>query len=165
MPVAFIGIGSNLGSRIENCNKALHEISNFARISAVSSIYETEPVGKEDQPDFINCVAKIETDLSPYRLLASLRSVENTLGRRRTEKWGPRIIDLDIIFYDGLLIESDELAIPHPRAHLRGFVLEPLCEIAPNFIHPVFKVSISTLLHELKDAKRVVKVGEFSTVY
>jgi 2-amino-4-hydroxy-6-hydroxymethyldihydropteridine diphosphokinase len=165
MPIAFIGIGSNLGSRIENCIKAVHEISNFASVLAVSSIYETEPVDKEDQPDFINCVIKIETALPPHGLLVSLESIESSLGRNREEKWGPRTIDLDIIFYDNLVIQTDELTIPHPRAHLRRFVLEPLCEIAPELVHPVLRVSVSKLLEELSDTKCVVRVGEFFTGY
>lgn len=161
MPVAFIGIGSNLGNRVENCLNAVHEISGFIKISALSSIYETEPVGKEDQPDFVNCVIKIETDLSPSGLLVSLLSVEHKLGRKREEKWGPRIIDLDIILYDDLVIETEELAIPHPMMHLRGFVLVPLLEIAPDLTHPVLNVSLSKLLEELKDTKGVIKIGEF----
>ena len=165
MPIAFIGIGSNLGNRIENCIRAVEEISNFARITVISSIYETEPVDKKDQPDFTNCAIEIETSLSPFDLLTFLRSVENVIGRERIEKWGPRIIDLDIIFYDNLLIETDELIIPHPRAHLRRFVLEPLSEIAPDFIHPNLKISVSELLNNLRDMKRVVRVGEFSTIY
>lgn len=163
MPIAFIAIGSNLGNRIENCDKALREISDFAEISAVSSIYETEPVGKEDQPDFINCAAKIETDLSASQLLLSLQSVESKFGRERVRRWGPRTVDLDIIFYDDLAIETEELVIPHPAAHLRRFVLEPVCEIAPDFVHPVLKVSVSTLLSNLQSDKTVTKIGRFST--
>lgn len=165
MPVAFIGIGSNLGDRIENCINAVHEISNFATVLSTSSIYETEPVGKEDQPDFINCVVKIETELSPSGLLASLQSVEDRLGRRREERWQARVIDLDIIFYDDLIIETEGLTIPHPRAHLRRFVLLPLSEIAQERVHPVLKDSVSKLLDELRDTKSVVKVTEFPTVY
>ena len=165
MPLVFISIGSNLGDRIENCITAVQEISSFANILAVSSIYETEPVGQEDQPYFINCVIKIETGLSPSGLLASLQSVEDKLGRRREERWGPRVIDLDVIFYNDLIIATDELTIPHPRAHLRRFVLLPLYEIAPEKVHPVLKTSASDLLNELKDSKDVVKVSEFSTKY
>ena len=165
MPLVFISIGSNLGDRIENCITAVQEISSFANILALSSIYETEPVGKEDQPYFINCVIKIETELSPSRLLASLQSVEDKLGRRHEERWGPRVIDLDIIFYNDLVIETEELTIPHPRAHLRRFVLLPLSEIAPEKVHPVLKVTASNFLNELKDSKDVVKVSEFPTRY
>lgn len=163
MPIAFIGIGSNLGNRIENCVKGVEEISTFSKIIVVSSFYETEPVDKEDQSDFINCMIKIETAHSPFELLTILNYCENKIGRKQVEKWGPRIIDLDIIFYDDLIIETNDLTIPHPRSHLRRFVLEPFSEIAPDFIHPVLKISVSKLLDELKCTKRVVKVGGFST--
>ena len=165
MSTVFVGIGSNLGNRIENCANAVRKISDFATVSAISSIYETEPVGNEDQPNFINCAVKIETDLSPYDLLLSLQSIEDILGRERIQKWGPRIIDLDILFYNDLVIESDELIVPHPMAHLRRFVLEPLSEIAPDLIHPTLKVSVSKLLEGLDDPKSVVKIDSFSTGY
>src|SRR5512134_270292 len=158
MPVVFVGIGSNLGNRAENCATAIREMSNFAKISAVSSIYETEPVGRENQPDFINCITKIETGLSPYELLLSLLSVENKLGRKHTQKWGPRIIDLDILFYDDLIVDSGELTIPHPRAHLRRFVLEPLSEIAPDFVLPGQTRSVKQLLADLGPGEDVRKL-------
>ena len=165
MPVAFIAIGSNLGERIENCMRAVEAISDFAKITALSSIYETEPVDYEDQPDFINCVVEIETSIPPFDLLIFLQRVETAIGRERIEEQGPRVIDLDIIFYNNLVIEIEDLIIPHPRAHFRRFVLEPLFEIAPDFIHPSLKVSVCELLDNLKDMKRVVKVGELSTTY
>lgn len=165
MPIAFIGIGSNLGNRIENCAKGVEEISTFSKIIVVSSFYETEPVDKEDQPDFINCMIKIETAHSPLELLSFLKSLERQLGRKNKEKRGPRIIDFDIIFYDDLIIEINDLTIPHPRAHLRRFVLQPLFEIAPNFIHPVLRKSVSELLSEVRCTKKVLKVGDFSIYY
>lgn len=165
MPSAFIGIGSNLGDRIKNCSDAIFEISNISGIKSISSIYETEPVGIEDQPEFINCVIKIETDLTPTDLLAKLLGIEEDLGRERSVIGGPRIIDLDILFYDDRVLEYGDLIIPHPRAHLRRFVLEPLNEIDPNLVHPRLNVSVSKLLIELKDKKIVKKIGEFSTYY
>jgi len=166
MAVAYIGIGSNLGERIDNCAKAVGEISNFANnIVSFSSLYETEPVDKEDQPDFINCAVKIETALSPFDLLKSIQSVEDKMGRRREERWGPRMIDLDIIFYDKLVIETPELTIPHPRAHLRRFILLPISEIEPELVHPIFGVSVLQLLNRLNDEKQAVKVGDFKTLY
>lgn len=145
--------------------RALEAISDFAKITALSSIYETEPVDNEDQPDFINCVVEIETSIPPFDLLIFLQRVETAIGRERIEEQGPRVIDLDIIFYNNLVIEIEDLIIPHPRAHLRRFVLEPLFEIAPDFIHPSLKVSVCELLDNLRDMKRVVKVGELSTTY
>ncbi|MCH7517497.1 MAG: 2-amino-4-hydroxy-6-hydroxymethyldihydropteridine diphosphokinase [Candidatus Dadabacteria bacterium] len=163
MQRVFIGIGSNLGDTIGNCKIALDEIENFAEIVRISSLYETEPVGNEDQPNFINSVVEINTDLSPHELLTHLKSIEDKLGRVRGEKWGPRVIDLDIIFYDDLVMKDDDLIIPHPRAHLRRFVLEPICEIAPDFIHPELETSILELLEKLGDSKMVIKLEQSFT--
>jgi 2-amino-4-hydroxy-6-hydroxymethyldihydropteridine diphosphokinase len=165
MPRVFISIGSNLGDRVLNCKKALHEISAFAKVLRVSSAYETEPVGNEDQPCFINCAAEIETALPPIELLKRLREVEDGLGRVRDEKWGPRTMDIDLIFYDDLIIDTEELKIPHVSAHARRFVLEPVCEIDPWVVHPGFGVRVYELLDKLEDAKKVEKVGEPSTLF
>lgn len=165
MARVFIGIGSNIGERIENCRTALSEISKFGQIVKVSSAYETEPVGKTDQPDFINCAAEVETTLSPLELLARLKSIEDKLGRVREEEGGPRTIDLDILFYDDLVIDTEELQIPHLSTHVRRFVLDPLCEIEPGLIHPGFNTSVSELLNSLKDTMKVIKVGEPSTLF
>lgn len=162
MANAYIGIGSNQGNRTDYCNKALRAITKFAVIKSLSSVYETEPVGVIDQPDFINCVVEIETGLGPYELFSKLLDIENRLGRKRAGAGGPRTIDLDLIFYDDLVIQGEDLTIPHPRAHLRRFVLEPLCEIAPDFVHPILKVSVSKLLNGLEDNKRVQRLGPFS---
>lgn len=164
MARVFIGLGSNIGDRIEYCRTALSEISRFGQIVKVSSVYETEPVGKEDQPDFINCAAEVETSLSPDELLIRLKSIEDKLGRTREDEWGPRTIDLDILFYDDLVIDTDELQIPHLSVHVRRFVLRPLCEIEPGLVHPGFNTSVSDLLSNLKDKKKVVKTGEPSTL-
>lgn len=160
----FIGIGSNLGNRTENCLTALESISNFSIIEAASSFYETEPVGNEDQPKFINVVIKVKTLLSHLELLNSLKTTEKQMGRKRSEKWGPRIVDLDILFYENLVLQSQELTIPHKHLHRRGFVLEPLCEIEPWFEHPVLKQTVSTLLKNLNDKREVKMVGKFYTV-
>jgi 2-amino-4-hydroxy-6-hydroxymethyldihydropteridine diphosphokinase len=163
MQRVFIAIGSNLGDKISNCRRAIDEIAGFCEIVKVSSLYETEPVGNEDQPNFINSVAEIRTDLSPHELLAYLNRIEENLGRVRSEKWGPRTIDLDIIFYGDQIIKDDNLIIPHPRAHLRRFVLEPICEIAPEFIHSEIKISVLELLKNLPDNKKVIKRDESFT--
>ncbi len=163
MAVCYISIGSNIGNRIENCEKVIREIENFAVLKSVSSIYETEPVGNIDQPYFINCVAEFVTYLTPNGLLVNLQEIENKFGRKRDEIGGPRIIDLDIIFYEDRVIKNDNLTIPHPSAHLRRFVLEPLNEIARELIHPVLKSSVSELLSDLSDEKSVKKIGKFST--
>ncbi|MGB2691444.1 MAG: 2-amino-4-hydroxy-6-hydroxymethyldihydropteridine diphosphokinase [Thermodesulfobacteriota bacterium] len=160
----FISIGSNLGDKIGNCRVAVEELAKFSKVNKLSSLYETEPVGKEDQPNFINTAVEIETNLSAQELLIYLKSIEEKMGRVRTEKWGPRTIDLDIIFYGELVIKNDDLAIPHPRAHLRRFVLEPICEIAPNYIHPVLNKTVGVLIKECEDNKQVIKLDEKFTI-
>lgn len=165
MARAYISIGSNLGDRVANCMLAVSMLSSFARVTAASSAYETEPVGPKDQPDFINCAACIETDMPPENLLAELRSIEDSLGRIRRERWRERSIDLDIVFYDGLVMNTDELTIPHPRAHLRRFVLEPLAEISPGLVHPILGATVSELLHSLGDGEKVVKTAPPSAIF
>ena len=130
--VIFIGIGANLGPVRENFTRALRSIQKRAHVVAVSSLYESDPVGPQDQPKFTNAVVKVETELSPFELLDYLKTIERKIGRKRTKRWGPRVIDLDIIFYGELVISTDSLVIPHPRAHERRFVLEPLLEIEPD---------------------------------
>jgi 2-amino-4-hydroxy-6-hydroxymethyldihydropteridine diphosphokinase len=144
---------------------AVSMLSAFARVASVSSAYETEPVGPKDQPDFINCAACIETDLPPEKLLAELQSIEDSLGRIRRGRWRERSIDLDIVFYDGLVMNTDALTIPHPRAHLRRFVLEPLAEINPGLIHPVLGATVSELLHSLENGEKVVKTAPPSALF
>lgn len=165
MARVFLGLGSNLGDREENLREAVQMISTFTEIVRISSSYETEPVGNEEQPDFLNCALEIKTALPPGKLLAELKAVEDELGRVRGEKWGPRTIDIDIIFYDDLVIDSDELKIPHPGSHLRRFVLEPMCEISPDFTHPGFGVTLSLLLDKINDTKSVKKSGSPSTLF
>lgn len=138
MPRAFIGLGSNLGEPVENLRNALQFINGTQGISvkSVSSVYLTEPMGYEDQPWFYNCVAEVETELSPERLLHSLQAVENKLGRVRIIRWGPRTVDLDILLYDNLRVDSEYLTIPHPRMEERAFVMVPLAEIAEDACFP-----------------------------
>lgn len=131
----FIGIGSNIGDRTKNIETALEEISNLAKITNKSTIIETKPVGYDDQGDFLNLVVEIETDLSPLDLLKHLNEIENKMGRIRTIKDGPRIIDLDILLYKNQTISQKNLKIPHPRMHEREFVLKPLIEIAPGLFN------------------------------
>ncbi|WP_418791360.1 2-amino-4-hydroxy-6-hydroxymethyldihydropteridine diphosphokinase [Phosphitispora sp. TUW77] len=138
MSRAYIGLGSNMGDSIFNLETALKMIGGIEgiRITAVSSVYQTEPVGYEDQAWFHNCVAEIETESSPEELLRVLQDIENDLGRVREIRWGPRIIDLDILLYDQLTIDTERLIIPHPRMTERAFVIVPLAEIAPDAEFP-----------------------------
>jgi 2-amino-4-hydroxy-6-hydroxymethyldihydropteridine diphosphokinase len=131
---AFFGLGSNLGDRAENIKEALRRLDEIPgiEIEKTSSMYETEPVGLVEQPDFINAVAEGKTSLSPEDLLKAVMQVEKGMGRVRTLRWGPRIIDIDILIYDDVSVNTPELVIPHPRMQERAFVMIPLCEIAPD---------------------------------
>jgi 2-amino-4-hydroxy-6-hydroxymethyldihydropteridine diphosphokinase len=152
MPTAYIGIGSNFGNREKNCAKALALLEREGiKIVKRSSMIETEPWGVREQPKFMNMAVEVTTDMVPDLLLRKLKEVEAELGRVETTRWGPRIIDLDILFYDDMVMSSPELEIPHPHMHEREFVLMPLCEIAPDKIHPVLKKSVRGLLHEIKN--------------
>lgn len=154
--IAYIGLGSNIGDKKEACLKALELLGRTIRVRKVSSFYCTEPVGYRNQEDFINAVAEVETALSSEQLLAACLAVEDKLGRRRSVRWGPRVIDIDILLYGDSVIETSVLSIPHPLLHTRGFVLIPLCEIAPQAVHPVLKKSAALLLKELKNSYRVI---------
>jgi 2-amino-4-hydroxy-6-hydroxymethyldihydropteridine diphosphokinase len=149
--IAYIGIGSNLGNRQKNCLRAIELLEKRGTIvKKRSSMYETEPWGVKDQPQFINMAIEIETELEPHELLRILKDVEREVGRGVTFKWGPRIIDLDILLFDDLFLRGDNLQIPHPLMYERDFVLKPLCEIAPDRIHPLLKVSMCDLLKRLE---------------
>lgn len=157
MTEAFIGIGSNLGDRVENCLKALQMLQHQPGITLikVSSFYETEPVEVEGGW-FVNGAVKIETSLGPRELLSVLQEIEGRLGRSpRRERGEPRTIDLDILLYDRLVVESPDLVIPHPRMHERRFVLLPLSEIAGEAKHPVLNRTAEELLHQLQDSYQV----------
>jgi len=162
----YIGIGSNLGKREENCRKAIDAVSEIqcARLLSKSSLYETEPLGVKDQPWFINCVVSIDTSLTPEELLKELHKIEKKMGRTSDRKWMPRIIDLDILFFNDQFVDSSQLVIPHPEAHRRRFVLQPLLEIAPDFVHPVLKKKCSVLLKALGQGQRCIKVPRGSNI-
>jgi len=146
-----IALGSNLGDREMNLKTAIVKMKGRCMyIEKLSSFVETEPYGYTDQPKFLNAVCLVETDLSPRTLLNTLLEIEREMGRVRTVKWGPRVIDLDIVFYEDLIVNEEGLIIPHPDAHNRLFVLEPLSEIAPDLVHPVLKKTVQELLIELK---------------
>lgn len=144
----YLGFGANLGDRYGQIKKALALIHVLpeTKITRLSSFYETAPVGYTDQGSFFNGACELETTLSPQELLTSLLSIEDSLGRVRSIRWGPRTIDLDILFYNHLILRQPDLIIPHPAIAERGFVLYPLCEIAPHFVHPEKGCDIATLL-------------------
>lgn len=154
---AYLGLGANIGERHENLKRAIQLLNDESHVEVTkeSSIYETAPYGKTDQPDFLNMVLEVKTDLEPIELLEFCLSVENELGRVREEVWGPRIIDIDVLMYEDLEIDIDNLIVPHEEMHLRKFVLEPLNEIAPNAVHPTFNKTVKELLDELNGDNNV----------
>ena len=158
---AYIAIGSNMNSPAENCIEAANLLNNHPAISISnrSSLYESEPFGKSDQDWFINSVVKVTTHLSPELLIKACLSIENEMGRIRDEKWGPRLIDLDILFYDDFVLKEKNLEIPHPGISERSFVLEPMNEIASDFIHPKLKKTIETLLAEIPNPQQVSRLS------
>jgi len=155
----YIALGTNLGERLANLRKAIESMPPKITVLAESHVYETPPWGFEDQPAFLNLVVKAETELEPEPLLKYLKQLEVELGREQNFRWGPRLIDLDILFYDDLVLDSPPLVIPHPRLHERAFVLVPLADVAPDLIHPVFQRSVSDLLAEV-DTQGITRSGD-----
>lgn len=142
----YIALGSNLGERLDNLRAAIGSMSPAIQVLKESKIYETPPWGYEDQPAFLNMVVKTETELEPEPLLKYLKHIEAKMGRENSVHWGPRLIDLDILFYDQLVLDSNPLIIPHPNLHERAFVLVPLADVGADFVHPVLETRIDKLL-------------------
>lgn len=152
MTRVYAGLGSNLGNKRENINRAIDRIDACEEICVMekSSFYDTTPVGGPPQPDYVNCVIGLETEIEPQALLKEFKKIEIELGRKPGVRWGPRVVDLDILLYEDRIVNNHNLKIPHERMHERVFVLEPLCEISPDIKHPVSGMSIFEMLENLK---------------
>jgi 2-amino-4-hydroxy-6-hydroxymethyldihydropteridine diphosphokinase len=144
--IVYLALGSNLGNRLSNLKEAIAALPPQMEVKAKSAVYETPPWGYEDQPKFLNQVIKAITYLDPEPLLKHLKRLEVTLGRKETFQNGPRLIDMDILFYDDLILNTRLLVIPHPRLQERGFVLLPLMDIDPDLVHPVSKKSVREMM-------------------
>lgn len=155
--IAYISVGSNIGNRLENCQNSIAAltVSGISTLKDKSPFYITEPVDYKNQDWFVNIVLKIETILDPFQLLSRLKSIQQDAGRiNDLIRFGPRILDLDIIMYDDIIINSSELIIPHPKMHKRRFVLKPFCDIDPTIVHPVLKMDMQSLLDNLDDKEQ-----------
>jgi len=162
MSVAYISIGSNIGDKLSNCLKGIGALTEKGKslLLAQSRFYETEPVDYKDQDWFVNAVIKIETELDPFQLLNELKRIEKDAGRNfKAVRFGPRILDLDILLYDDLVLNSSDLEIPHPRMYQRRFVLQPMCDIASNLIHPVLKQDMQYILNSLEKETQKITVS------
>jgi 2-amino-4-hydroxy-6-hydroxymethyldihydropteridine diphosphokinase len=155
---AYLLIGGNLGEKLAKLQNAIALLSKTGILVSTSSIYETEAWGLEDQPSFLNQAVVLQTKLEPQQLMTQLLFIEQQLGRVREQKFGPRLIDIDILLMDDIVLQTEDLTIPHPSLHLRNFALTPLAEIAGNKLHPVFNKTITELLNECPDKLDVKKI-------
>jgi len=155
----YLGLGSNVGDRGANLSTAIEALSERVDVVKVSSVYETEPVGYEEQPLFLNAVCLVRTNIGPLQLLSLVKGIESDMGRETSFPNGPRIIDIDIIMYGDLVVVDPELTIPHPRMAERAFVLVPLVEIAPDLVHPLIGESVGELLLRVGSRDGVKQIG------
>jgi len=157
MTLAYIGLGSNMSDREANLSQAVRLVSQIAPVLAASSLYLTEPEGYKDQPDFLNSAVCVDTDVTAAKLLHIMNGIEVQMGRERLFADAPRVIDLDLLLFDEAIINQPGLEVPHPRLHLRAFVLVPMVEIAPKVVHPVLHKTMEELLAGLASDYRIDK--------
>ncbi|MCX7698405.1 MAG: 2-amino-4-hydroxy-6-hydroxymethyldihydropteridine diphosphokinase [Candidatus Goldbacteria bacterium] len=162
MNTVYFSIGSNIGDKKNNLRNAIKLLKkNNINIIKISSVYKTEPVGVKNQPYFYNICIKAKTRLDPENLLKLIKIIEKKIGRKKVKKWGPRIIDIDILFFNNIILNKRKLKIPHPEIIKRNFVLIPLYEINKNIYHPVEKKTIKNIIKSLKLKEKVIKIGDF----
>lgn len=163
MSIVYLSIGSNIDKE-KNIALSISNLKHFKgiKIKRLSNIYHTQPIGYEDQGYFLNFIVEIETILTPKELFSRLKDIEEKQKRKHNIFWGPRTIDLDIIFYDNLILKDKNLIIPHDHMHKRAFVLQPLNELVPSFVHPVLNKSVSQLLGELKNISNINLYGSWT---
>lgn len=161
----FLGMGSNVGDSLGYISQAIKGVADFAltTVDTVSNVYQTEPVGVAAQNDFLNVAVGVGTELEFTELYTKIKQLEQTIGRKASIRWGPREIDIDLLLFDDLIVSTDHLTVPHRELDHRKFVLQPLSEIASNFVHPVFKKTISMLNKECGDTHAVRYSEEHST--
>lgn len=157
----FLGLGSNLGERQKFLQQATNELKKLpsSKIIWTSSVYETEPFGKPDQPKFLNACVEMETTFGPAELYLKVKAIEQQVGRMESERWGPREIDIDILVYAGMVFNNDTVSVPHNEMESRRFVLVPLREIAPDLVHPVNGLTVEELAAACKDTGKVIKTS------
>lgn len=158
----YLGLGTNKGDRQANLRAVIEDLPPEVTVTAESSVFQTPPWGFTDQPDFLNMVVAGETSLPPLELLSYLKDLEQQVGRTASFRWGPREIDIDILDYGGLVLDLEGLTLPHPRMEARGFVLVPLAEVAPEWVHPRLGVSIQELLAEIDTGEIEIYPGELT---
>jgi 2-amino-4-hydroxy-6-hydroxymethyldihydropteridine diphosphokinase len=158
VPTVYLGLGCNLGDRVETLRSALRALQEFGTLVASSAIYQTTPWGLKNQPDFLNLCCRLDTALSPDALHAETKNIEIQLGRVPNVRWGPRFADIDLLTYDDLVIQNERLTIPHPRIAGRAFVLVPLAEIAPDLVLPGQTETVTALAAAIPDVAQLVRM-------
>lgn len=159
MSLIYLSLGSNLNDRFANLRRAIDELQQYVTVTAISPVFATAPWGDTDQPPFLNTCVAVVSDLSPHEILHRAKQIERKMGREKTRHWGPRLIDIDILFYDKMIVQDDELTIPHPHIAERAFVLAPLAVLIPDFRHPQTGLSVREMLEQV-DLSGVERLAE-----